>query len=150
MPSMGISTPALCATTDAAGHFQLPGMAAEWQPGTTNNQIMGELWASGKLGDGRIGLGKSTGFIKPPPDKPGEQRITLKPTFSVSGRVLNALTKQPVAGATVRVQGTESLLNIIESVKTDREGRYSFPAVPPSHILLAVARCDGYGTNWAH
>ncbi len=66
-------------------------------------------------------------------------------THSLSGVVVNSVTGEPVRRALVQVAGSSAGGNPV-SVLTDSEGRFEFPALPESEIVLA-ARKPGFFNN---
>ena len=63
-------------------------------------------------------------------------------THSLSGVVVNSVTGEPVRRALVQVVGSSAGGNPV-SVLTDPEGRFEFPALPESELVLA-ARKPGF------
>ncbi|MBN1199068.1 MAG: carboxypeptidase regulatory-like domain-containing protein [Bacteroidales bacterium] len=86
---------------------------------------------------------------------PGDQTQTFlltvhtgSKTGAVMGRVLNAETGQPVAGATVTVDGFPAL-----QTTTDSEGKYRLENVPSGNQTIRATKSgfiDGFTDAWIH
>ena len=86
---------------------------------------------------------------------PGAQQVSLTMaltgTAAVSGVVVDAVTKLPIAGATVSIGNTEIRSIRPPRVVTDEEGRFVFINLPASnsYFLDAIASRQGYvHTRW--
>ncbi len=62
-----------------------------------------------------------------------------KTGFTISGTVINAASGEPVRRATVSVQNNESR-QIVESVETDGEGRFSLDGLPAGKYPLTASK----------
>ncbi len=65
-------------------------------------------------------------------------RISLEPGIVVRGLVLDAQTKLPISGATLRVRSPD-VAHETASVMTNARGEYATPPVPKSHGVTASA-----------
>jgi protocatechuate 3,4-dioxygenase beta subunit len=74
-------------------------------------------------------------------------RITLARGAMLSGTILDADTRQPIAGARIALDAaTSSGANAIEGTSSDASGAYSLKGVPPGPFSVRVSR-DGYRTK---
>jgi hypothetical protein len=71
------------------------------------------------------------------PSHPATAGAQDLPQGRVSGRVINASTQRPIDGAVVQLEGTDL------SARTDGQGEFTLPAVPPDIYSLSV-RAIGY------
>ncbi|MCK6586040.1 MAG: carboxypeptidase regulatory-like domain-containing protein [Polyangiaceae bacterium] len=74
-------------------------------------------------------------------------RITLARGATLSGTILDAETRQPIAGARVVLDAATSTgANAIDGATSDASGAYSLQGVPPGPFSVRVAR-EGYRTK---
>jgi protocatechuate 3,4-dioxygenase beta subunit len=74
-------------------------------------------------------------------------RITLARGATLSGTILDADTREPIAGARVALDAaTSSGANAIQGTSSDASGAYSLKGVPPGPFSVRVSR-DGYRTK---
>src|SRR5260370_27914231 len=84
----------------------------------------------GVLRTAGIAVGVLCGILPPC----GALQQPAVPARVISGRVLDAVSRQPVVGAAVEVEGTE--LRVV----SDEDGRYRFEPVPPGAQVLHARR----------
>ncbi len=73
---------------------------------------------------------------------------------AVAGTVTDALTEQPIAGATVRLRGIRSAAGQSTSASTNAEGQFSVEGLTPGEYLVSASRsgyvnASGIGTSLA-
>ncbi|MHB0937041.1 MAG: carboxypeptidase-like regulatory domain-containing protein [Armatimonadota bacterium] len=154
-PSANLETPAFVVTTDAKGEFAFP-------PVTTTRKLTNPFKAaylSVRKEQGETVLAGETrvpltwrqldeywGAIDAAP-----ARVTVKPAETIRGMVADAVTGEPVAGATVCLvtPGHTSGNDAIPAVKTNDKGAYTLTGVLPGDKRLLLARKDEYGEGWS-
>src|SRR5437773_3776284 len=80
--------------------------------------------------------------------RPAAQAPTEPAVFRISGMVVDAISGQPLARASVSMDvspaaGSSALLESNRTAVTDTEGKFAFPGVPPGKYVLS-ARRRGY------
>jgi hypothetical protein len=71
-------------------------------------------------------------------------RITLGHGAKLSGRILDAVTRRPISGATVTLDAlTQTAAQGIKPARSDDQGSFSLEGAPPGPFSVRVAR-DGY------
>jgi len=153
-PSANLETPALVVTTDAKGEFTFPPMTStrkETNPFTA--AYLSARVAQGETvlaGETRVALtwhqqDEYQGSLEAAP-----ARITVKPTESIHGTVVDTVTGEPVAGATVCLYtpGNTSGNDALPAVQTNDKGEYTLTGVLPGDRRLLIARKAKYGEGW--
>jgi|GEM_PF-2556217 len=155
-PVEQISTPQMTAVTGANGVFNMPGLYVELGPGMMADRTLCAVYAV-KSADGKTLAGENPRFLMYARSAEIEDKdetrwkIVVEPTQRISGRVIDSITGQPVAGVRVSLRGRPDLLaGTCMPVQTDANGSYTFPSVPRCRALLAIAgrQGDNYTEGW--
>lgn len=118
----GVASPPV--ETDEAGSFTL------WaDPGTTQVRARADGYADGNASA----------------SAPGQVEILLTPESALAGIVVDAKTNEPIAGATVVLQGSEWRDEDDAKVKTDAEGRFRIARLTPGRYSVFAQAEHGYG-----
>ena len=116
------------ARTDAHGYYELNTLI----PGV---RYFIEAWTDGYA---------PTGMVLTPTAEIQQRNITLKPSGRVSGRVTDALTDQPIAGARVGILAGQMMSISPVATITNEDGEYLFPHVSPGPIFGLTVSAEGY------
>ncbi len=113
-------------TTDTAGRYRFDGLSA----GQIQLRVIAATEASPRWADVELVAGEER-----------EHDVVLESGVEIRGRVIDAATRQPIAGAEIGEGWT-----FAKSVVTDSDGRYVYRGFPDSHRDLEV-RAPGYGRS---
>jgi len=154
-PSANLETPAFVVTTDAKGEFAFPPVTTTRK--VTNPFKAAYLSARIEQGDTVLAgemmvpltwrqLDEYWGAIDAAP-----ARISVKPAETIRGTVVDAVTGEPVAGATVCLvtPGHTAGNDALPAVWTNEKGEYTQTGVLPGEKRLLLARKEGFGEGWA-
>ncbi|MHB9109145.1 MAG: HEAT repeat domain-containing protein [Armatimonadota bacterium] len=148
VPARGIKTPEFTAVSNEQGVFALRGITIE-----RTAFVSCDLWMQAEV-DGQPLRGAARSFSFWPQGEPKDRLglpavFTLSPTLALRGRVLNALTGAPVAGASVKLDGyrPESFRSLLPVV-SGPDGTFTFRSVPAAEQLFAVATHPQMGIGW--
>lgn len=134
--------PVADATVDIAG-------GGLWAPRGTESNAEGQFeflglpggvyWVRARNAEG-IASGHSAGVIEP--GAGGTVALRLAPGVTLTGRVTDAASGQPVAGARVEIGGPEANFPA-DVVVSDEEGHFQSPALPETEHRVHL-QADGY------
>lgn len=167
-PGAGIVTPQASGKTGTDGTFSLRPVAINQQnygngdPTLRLNvsataTINGQAWAGQTEMWGRQMVGAPAPPTPAPVPAPGGpasldpmSTIPLYPTMDVRGRVLDAVSGAPVAGAGVSLMGSPNMvISTLAPVTTNTEGAFEFKGVPAVFQLFAQVTHPNLSEGWA-
>jgi hypothetical protein len=149
-----IATPEVCAVSNARGEFRLPGFTLDLPhlPSEGFNSIPAvSLRATGSTNGVLLAGFDPIVFISPRPlggDNP--VTVVLTPARTVRGKVIDAVTQRPIAGAYVEAfPGNPSLPIDMPKTVTDRVGHFTLTGIISSEELYIKAnRAPDWVNNW--
>lgn len=71
-------------------------------------------------------------------------RVTLEPGLAVRGQVLDAVSRQPLAGVRITAYAGVFQGSLILGLRSDAQGRFVIPGVPPDRVVTLEAELAGY------
>jgi RNA polymerase sigma-70 factor (ECF subfamily) len=116
--------------TDADGGYALPDLA----PG------LGLIWVRSTAGGNTLRIG-----VELRPGSDTVQDVVLEPGVAIRGRVTDASTRLPVAGARISWSGESGTLDSRFTIESDADGEYRLLGLPRNWQRDVVVRATGYG-----
>ncbi len=140
-----VSTAVMRTTAGDDGVFTLRGVSIEQPGGAYLYNAASAFLVARQTIDDKVLVGELRRFAFSPTAKPAPQQVLLAPTTALEGLVVDAQTRAPLAGATVRLRASNSLwTDTLPTQVTGTDGRYRFPAITPATSLYVLATASNY------
>lgn len=148
-PTRNASIPQLTTKSRQDGKYEIRSLQLEGNVYEQENGLLVSVMASLKEGNTlwRAGLSaQSPELGSQPANDIYSVRFSLAAGWTVKGRIINALTKRPIAGAKI-----EALAHSVWSIApatSNANGDWELKDIPPQFEMFVMAKHPEFGTTW--
>ena len=154
VPTENIETPEATTLSRADGSFELRAVDLVEQTFGNGDPPLRPTLIARATRDGALLSGSIEPFARKIgqtyKNEPPENVFRLRPTATVRGRVLDAVSGQPLAGAAIRLRADppDEVAATIKPTVSGADGRFEIEGVPGFFQLFALGARDNYADAW--